>query len=244
MGQAGTIVFLFCCPAWSSLTIFQAASPPSPLLVALTSLWPEVDKQARLTIKSEVKKQIGRRSPLYDHSCLHNAHSVLLLRLPSDSFRFIDSLYWATSIQNRFNKNKKWIYIFSHLFIHVCLSTFPGPAAWSSPCSSSRNKMSPLLARFQSGAKNLKSDYVLLKVIYHVLLFSVLTNIKPCLLQGLAALPARVSEDLFLCLVLLNPSEFWHCYKHWCNDSIVKEVALVDVFNTSKIVQNSVDHNQ
>ena len=39
---------------------------------------------------------------------------------------------------------------------------------------------------------------------YHVLLFSVLTNVKPCLLQGLAALPARVSEDLFLCLVLLN----------------------------------------
>ena len=79
---------------------------------------------------------------------------------------------------------------------------------------------------------------------YHVLLFSVLTNVKPCLLQGLAALLARVSEDLFLCLVLLNPTEFWHCYKHWCNDSIVKEVALVDVFNTSKIVQNSVDHNQ
>ena len=166
----------------------------------------------------------------------HQIHFVLLTV-------FIEPHQYKT-VSTKIKKKYIFLRLFSHLFIHVCLSTFPGPAAWSSPCSSSRNKMSPLLAPFQSGTKNLESDLVLFKVIHHVLLFSVLTNVKPRLLQGLAALPARVSEDLFLCLVLLNPSEFWHCYKHWCNDSIVKEVALVDVFNTSKIVQNSVDHNQ
>ena len=115
MGQVAQLFFVLLL-LLKQVLLFQAASPPSPLPVALTSLWPEVDKPARLTIKSEVKKQIGRRSPLYDHSCLHNAHSVLLLRLPSDSFRFIDSLYWTTSIQNRFNKNKKKIYFFASLF--------------------------------------------------------------------------------------------------------------------------------